>query len=149
MVSKYNSEGYKDPVVYEALASVEAEERAARAATAYRPLVYICSPYAGDIERNTYRARAFSVGSVELEHAVSPAVPADGVLHRLIFLHGRLRKLLAEKERIQYILTVGGIDQFLYCLLIQGFCFHAVVRKPLLHLLYAVRVFKVGDLLHA
>lgn len=61
MVSKYNSEGYKDPVVYEALASVEAQERAARAAAAYRPLVYICSPYAGDIERNTYRARAFSV----------------------------------------------------------------------------------------
>ena len=60
MVSMYNSEGYKDPVVYEALTRVEAEERAARAAAAYRPLVYICSPYAGDIEKNTYRARAFS-----------------------------------------------------------------------------------------
>ncbi len=60
MVSMYNSEGYKDPVIYEALTRVEAEERAARAAAAYRPLVYICSPYAGDIERNTYRARAFS-----------------------------------------------------------------------------------------
>ena len=60
MVSKYNSEGYKDPVVYEALTRVEAEERAARAAAAYRPLVYICSPYAGDIERNTYRAMPFS-----------------------------------------------------------------------------------------
>lgn len=45
MVSKYNSEGYKDPVVYEALARVEAEERAARAAAAYRPLVYICWGY--------------------------------------------------------------------------------------------------------
>ncbi len=64
-VSRYNSEGYFDPVVYEALTRVEAEERAARAAAAYRPLVYICSPYAGDIERNTYRARAFSRFAVE------------------------------------------------------------------------------------
>ena len=64
-VSRYNSEGYKDPVVYEALTRVEAEERAARAAAAYRPLVYICSGYAGDIEKNTYRARAFSRFAVE------------------------------------------------------------------------------------
>ena len=58
-VSKFNSEGYYDPVVYEALTKVEAEERAARATAAYRPLVYICSPYAGDIEKNTYRAGHF------------------------------------------------------------------------------------------
>lgn len=64
-VSRYNSEGYFDPAIYEALTRVEAEERAAREAAAYRPLVYICSPYAGDIERNTYRARAFSRFAVE------------------------------------------------------------------------------------
>lgn len=68
MVSMYNSEGYKDPVVYEALTRVEAEERAARAAAAYLPLVYICSPYAGDIEKNTYRARAFSRFAVEKKY---------------------------------------------------------------------------------
>ena len=68
MASIYNSEGYKDPVVYEALARGEAEERAARAAAAYRPLVYICSPYAGDIERNTCRARAFSRFAVEKKY---------------------------------------------------------------------------------
>ena len=68
MAGIYNSEGYKDPVVYEALARVEAEERAARAAAAYRPLVYICSPYAGDIERNTCRARAFSRFAVEKKY---------------------------------------------------------------------------------
>lgn len=38
-VSKFNNEGYYDPVVYEALTKVEAEERAARAAAAYRPLM--------------------------------------------------------------------------------------------------------------
>lgn len=68
MVSMYNSEGYKDPVVYEALTRVEAEERAARVAAAYRPLVYICSPYAGDIEKNTYKARAFSRFAVEKKY---------------------------------------------------------------------------------
>ena len=68
MVSMYNSEGYKDPVVYEALTRVEAEEHAARAAAAYRPLVYICSPYAGDVDKNTYRARAFSRFAVEKKY---------------------------------------------------------------------------------
>lgn len=53
-VSKFNSEGYYDPVAYETLNKVEAEERAARAAAAYRPLVYICSPYAGNIEKNLW-----------------------------------------------------------------------------------------------
>ena len=40
-VSRFNSEGYHDPVVYEALTNMEKEQRAAvRAASAYRPLVY-------------------------------------------------------------------------------------------------------------
>lgn len=54
---KYNSEGYYDPTTYEALMKIEQEERAARKAANYRPLVYICSPYAGDVEKNTCRAR--------------------------------------------------------------------------------------------
>ena len=68
MVSKFNNEGYYDPTVYEALVKVEKEERAARAAAAYRPLVYIYSPYAGDIEKNTYRARAYSRFAVEKKY---------------------------------------------------------------------------------
>ena len=62
---RYNSEGYYDPVVFEALTKIEREEQEARRKAAYRPLVYICSPYAGDIEKNTYRARAFSRFAVE------------------------------------------------------------------------------------
>lgn len=49
MVSKYNSEGYKDSVVYGVLTRVEAEERAARVVVVYRLLVYICLPYVEDI----------------------------------------------------------------------------------------------------
>lgn len=52
----YNSEGYYDPTAYEALSHIEQEAKK----TAYRPLVFICSPYAGDIERNTERAREYS-----------------------------------------------------------------------------------------
>ena len=45
-----NCEGYKDPTAYEALSALEREER--RALRAFRPIVYICSPYAGDIEND-------------------------------------------------------------------------------------------------
>ena len=54
-INKYNSEGYYDPTVYEALSNIEKEEKAAR--RVYRPLVYICSPYAGDVERNVNMAK--------------------------------------------------------------------------------------------
>ena len=56
MVSKYNSEGYYDPTTYEALSSIEKEERSLRT---FRPLVYICSPYAGDVETNVQKARRY------------------------------------------------------------------------------------------
>ena len=38
--------------------NIEKEEKAAR--RVYRPLVYICSPYAGDVERNVNMARVYS-----------------------------------------------------------------------------------------
>ena len=65
-VSRFNSEGYHDPVVYEALRNVEKEQRAAvKTASAYRPLVYICSPYVGNVERNAENARKYSRFAVE------------------------------------------------------------------------------------
>lgn len=65
-VSKMNAEGYRDPVAYAALTKMEREEHVAiRAASPYRPLVYICSPYAGDIEKNTENARGYSRFAVE------------------------------------------------------------------------------------
>ena len=45
-VDKFNSEGYHDPTAYEAMSTVEKEKRALRA---FLPIVYICSPYAGEI----------------------------------------------------------------------------------------------------
>ena len=57
-INKYNSEGYYDPTVYEVLSNIEKEEKAAR--RVYRPLVYICSPYAGDVKQNVNMARVYS-----------------------------------------------------------------------------------------
>ena len=56
MASKYNSEGYYDPTTYEALSSIEKEERSL---CTFRPIVYICSPYAGDVETNVQKARRY------------------------------------------------------------------------------------------
>lgn len=64
-ISKFNAEGYYDPVTYEALTNINEEERAARKTAAFRPLVYICSPYAGDISTNVSVARQFSRFAVE------------------------------------------------------------------------------------
>ena len=61
-ISKYNSEGYHDPTAYSALSSIESETRALRA---FRPIVYICSPFSGDIEKNVAAARAYSRFAVE------------------------------------------------------------------------------------
>ena len=55
-INRRNSEMYYDPTAYEALSRVDREEQAKQ----YRPLVYICSPYSGDVARNTLNARRFS-----------------------------------------------------------------------------------------
>ena len=61
-VDKFNSEGYYDPTAYEAMSTVEKEERALRA---FRPIVYICSPYAGEIEKNVKADQEYSRFAVE------------------------------------------------------------------------------------
>lgn len=55
-MNKYNSEHYPDPTVYEALTNME---RATRIHS-FRPLVFICSPYTGNIKRNVHRAQEYS-----------------------------------------------------------------------------------------
>ena len=51
-----NSEGYPDPTAIIAIANVAKSEKGTNH---YRPLVYIASPFAGDTERNTERARGY------------------------------------------------------------------------------------------
>lgn len=65
MANKYNSEGYYSPTEYEAFTRVEKEEKAARKAAAFRPIVYICSPYRGDTNQNIEKAQKYSRFAVD------------------------------------------------------------------------------------
>ena len=56
-ISKYNSEGYLDLTAHDAMEAIEQQKRDLRAR---RPIVFICSPYAGDIPANTEAARRYS-----------------------------------------------------------------------------------------
>ena len=64
-IDKFNSEGYYDPTTYEALTNIHREEVAADKKAAYLPLVYVCSPYAGDVENNVANAKKYSRFTVE------------------------------------------------------------------------------------
>ena len=55
-INKFNSEGYIDPTAYEAITAIMKETRSGRT---FRPLVYICSPYSGDVEAHTASARHY------------------------------------------------------------------------------------------
>jgi hypothetical protein len=57
-INKYNSERYHDPTPHEALTNIMEKEKAA-SKPAFKPLVYICSPFSGDIEGNIKRAQDF------------------------------------------------------------------------------------------
>lgn len=61
-INKFNVEGYYDPTTYAALSAIEAEEKAL---LAFRPIVYICSPYAGDADGNIKAARRYSRHAVD------------------------------------------------------------------------------------
>ena len=61
-ISKLNAERYYDPTAYAALTAIEKEEKALRA---FRPIVYICSPYAGEVEKNVEAAQRYSRFAVD------------------------------------------------------------------------------------
>ena len=49
-----NEEHYPDPTAFFAMSNIE------EMLSAYRPIVYICSPYSGDVEANVEKARWYS-----------------------------------------------------------------------------------------
>lgn len=57
-IERCNSEGYADPTAFEAMTKITKEEKAKN--SAFRPLVYICSPYSGEIETNVEAAKRYS-----------------------------------------------------------------------------------------
>lgn len=71
-IDKFNSEGYYDPTCYEAMTNVVKADRQ----SAFRPMVYICSPFSGDTEYNTEQARKYSRFAYEQN-----AIPMTPHLH--------------------------------------------------------------------
>ena len=56
-MNKYNQSGYLDLTPYYALRNIRSE--------GFRPLVYICSPYRGQVKENIKNARTFSRFAVD------------------------------------------------------------------------------------
>jgi len=66
-VEYMNPEGYVDTVPYQAITNIEKEQKR------YRPIVYICSAFSGDVAGNTDKARAYSRFAVD--QGVIPIAP--------------------------------------------------------------------------
>lgn len=64
-INKFNSEGYYDPTPYAAITNVIKGLKTEKNFV-FKPLVYICSPYSGDIEENVKKARAFCRFALEM-----------------------------------------------------------------------------------
>ena len=108
-MDRYNAEGYPDPTAYNALSAIERDERA----KPYLPLVYIASPFAGDMERNLERARGYcrlavSKGCIPLApHLLYPQFMDDetsetrelGIFFALVLL-GKCDEIWVFGERI-------------------------------------------------
>lgn len=65
MANLYNSEGYFSPTEYMAFTRLEKQEKTAAKAAAFHPIVYICSSYSGDTEKNIENARRYSRFAVD------------------------------------------------------------------------------------
>ena len=74
-MERFNAEGYFSPTEYEALRRVRLSERNDdhRIMGGYRPLVYICTPYAGEVRQNTENAKKYS--RFALENKTIPLTP--------------------------------------------------------------------------
>ncbi len=61
-ISRFNKEGYVDLTPYKAIKSVESKKKPR---FPFHPMVYICSPFAGDVGTNIENARRYSRFAVE------------------------------------------------------------------------------------
>lgn len=103
-VNMRNSEGYYDPTAYEALSNIEREAKAARA---FRPIVYICSPLSGDMDANQEAARRYCRYAVD-----SGYIPICRCKNKHVFSFGMVNTCLHSHIflRIRVInITVGEL----------------------------------------
>ncbi len=67
-----NNEKYSDPTAFHALREI-AKKDEPKKVSAFKPLVYVCSPYAGNVEENVHNARRYC--RFAYEHGVIPLAP--------------------------------------------------------------------------
>ena len=106
-----NAEGYMDLVPYQAIANVDREMKA-EAKIGFRPLVYICAPFSGDIEANKKKATAFAEHAYQngcipvTPHLLFPFMNDESpneralALHMDIVLMGKCQEVWVLSERI-------------------------------------------------
>jgi len=110
-MNKYNTEGYHDPTTFEALRRIAAEEKRVmrkdfRTFEGYRPLVYICSPFAGDVQLNQQKARKYS--RFALEESAIPLTPH--LLYPQFMDDNDTTERWLARHKINYVL-VGKCDE--------------------------------------
>lgn len=106
-----NSEGYTDIVPFQAISDIDREAKAA-SKPAFRPLVYICAPFSGDIEANKKKVAEFAEyayrnGCIPLTaHLLFPFIDdsskaeRDTAIHMDIVLMGKCQEVWVLNERI-------------------------------------------------
>lgn len=112
-----NSEGYMDIAPFQAISGIDREAKAA-SKPAFRPLVYICAPFSGDIEANKKKAAefakyAYNNGCIPLTaHLLFPfiddtnQVERDTAIHMDIVLMGKCQEVWVLKERITHGMSI-------------------------------------------
>ena len=93
------------------------------------------------------RPSTSAVGTIELEHPSGATIGTDSSLHCLVLFHRGLGKLLTESQNFLQFRR-RSLQHFSHSLFAKGVGFHAVVRKPLLHLLHRVGIFQSRQFLH-
>ena len=107
-----NSEGYMDVVAYKAIMNVDREKKAAER-PAFRPLVYVCAPFSGDIEGNKKKAAefahfAYKQGCIPMTpHLLFPFMNDDSREERALAL--RMDIILMGKCQEVWVLSENGI----------------------------------------
>ena len=106
-----NSEGYMDFVAYKAIMNVDREKKA-ETKSAFRPLIYVCAPFNGDIEGNKKKAAefahfAYKQGCIPVTpHLLFPFVNDESREERALALHmdivimGKCQEVWVLSERI-------------------------------------------------
>lgn len=106
-----NPEGYMDLVPYKAIANIDREKKVEKR-SAFRPMVYICSPFSGDVEANKKKATAFAEYAYQngcipvTPHLLFPFMNDESkherelALHMDLVLMGKCQEVWVLSERI-------------------------------------------------